>query len=82
VTSGGLTESLGGTRVSEPISKSEVVNDALSVVGLPNSTWKRDESHVTERSATRVGRGRWQAKAGRKRRAARRVRMMKVDQFA
>jgi hypothetical protein len=38
VTSGGLTESLGGTRVSEPISKSEVVSDALSVVGLPNST--------------------------------------------
>ena len=37
---------------------------------------------MTERSATRVGRGRWQAKAGRKRRAARRVRMMKVDQFA
>ena len=38
VTSGGLTESLGGTRVSEPISKSEVVSDALSVVGLLNST--------------------------------------------
>ena len=43
---------------------------------------KRDESHVTERSAARVGRGRWQAKAGRKRLAARRVRVMKVDQFA
>ena len=37
-TSGELTESLGDTGVSEPISKSEVVSDALSVVGLPNST--------------------------------------------
>jgi hypothetical protein len=38
VTSGGLTESLGGTGVSEPISTSEVVSDARSVVGLPNRT--------------------------------------------
>jgi len=38
VTSGGLAESLGDTGVSEPISKSEMVSDALSVVGLPNST--------------------------------------------
>jgi hypothetical protein len=33
-------------------------------------------------SPPEVGRGRRRAKAGRKRRAARRVRMMKVDQFA
>jgi hypothetical protein len=38
VTSGGLAESPGDTGVSEPISKSEVVSDALSVVGLPSST--------------------------------------------
>ena len=38
VTSGELAESPGNTGVSEPISKSEVVSDALSVVGLPNST--------------------------------------------
>jgi hypothetical protein len=38
VTSGELAESSGDTGVSEPISKSEVVSDALSVVGLPNST--------------------------------------------
>jgi len=38
VTSGGLAESPCDTGVSEPISKSEVVSDALSVVGLPNST--------------------------------------------
>jgi len=33
VTSGELAESPGGTGVSEPISVSEVVSDALSVVG-------------------------------------------------
>jgi hypothetical protein len=38
VTSGGLAESPGDTGVSEPISKSEVGSEALSVVGLPNST--------------------------------------------
>jgi hypothetical protein len=38
VTSGELAESPGGTGVSRPISKSEVASDALSVVGLPNST--------------------------------------------
>jgi hypothetical protein len=38
VTSGELTESLGRTGVSRPISVSEVASDALSVVGLPNST--------------------------------------------
>ena len=38
VTSGELAESPGDTGVSEPISKSEVVSDALSVVGLLNST--------------------------------------------
>jgi hypothetical protein len=38
VTSGELTESPGDTGVSGPISVSEVASDALSVVGLPNST--------------------------------------------
>ena len=38
VTSGGLAGSPGGTGVSGPISESEVASDALSVVGLPNST--------------------------------------------
>ena len=38
VTSGGLAESPSETGVSEPISESEVVSDALSVVGLLNST--------------------------------------------
>src|SRR5665811_1103691 len=38
VTSGGLAESPGGTGASRPLSESEVASDALSVVGLPNST--------------------------------------------
>ena len=38
VTSGELTESPVGIGVSGPISVSEVASDALSVVGLPNST--------------------------------------------
>jgi hypothetical protein len=43
VTSGGLAESLGGTRVSESISESERVSDALSVDGRLCSTRKRRE---------------------------------------
>ena len=38
VTSGELAESLGGTGVSGPISESEMASEALTVVGLPNST--------------------------------------------
>jgi hypothetical protein len=38
VTSGGLTASVGGTRVSRPISESEMASDALSVVGRLNGT--------------------------------------------
>src|SRR5215470_16705132 len=38
VTSGGLAESLGGTRVSRPISESEMASDALSVDGRLCST--------------------------------------------
>ena len=38
VTSGELAESLGDTGVSGPISESEMASEALTVVGLPNST--------------------------------------------
>ena len=38
VTSGGLTESLGGTGVSGPISESEMASETRSVVGRLNST--------------------------------------------
>ncbi len=38
VTPGELAWSAGGTAESKPISESEVASDAVSVVGLPNST--------------------------------------------
>ena len=38
VTSGGLVQSPGGTGESEPISESEVVSDAVLVVGRPRGT--------------------------------------------
>jgi hypothetical protein len=38
VTSGELAESLGDTGVSGPISESEMASEALTLVGLPNST--------------------------------------------
>ena len=38
VTSGELAESPSGIGVSGPISANEMASDALSVVGLPNST--------------------------------------------
>src|SRR5580704_15580026 len=60
VTSGGLTESPGGTGVSRPISASEM---ARSVVGRLQKYLKRGESRVTAQAATRVGRGRRPAKA-------------------
>ena len=50
VTSGGLIESLGGSRVSGPISASEVASDALSVVGRLNSTyeaWRKPRDRAT-----------------------------------
>ena len=40
VTSGELTESLGGTGVSRPISASEVASNALAVVGRLNITYE------------------------------------------
>jgi hypothetical protein len=48
VTSGGLTESPGGTGVSKPISGSEVASEARSVVGLPKITLSATKSRVTE----------------------------------
>ena len=40
VTSGELAESLSSTRVSGPISESEVASNALAVVGRLNSTFE------------------------------------------
>src|SRR5580704_9620332 len=71
VTSGGLTESAGGTGGSEPISASEIASEARSVVGRLQKYLKRGESRVTAQVATRVGRGRRPAKAVGKRQRAR-----------
>jgi hypothetical protein len=69
VTSGGLAESLNGTRVSRPISESEREHDALSVDGRLCSTRSVCENGATEESVTEVGQGRQPAKriGGRKR---------------
>jgi hypothetical protein len=61
VTSGGLVRFSGGTEISDPISESEVGSKAVRVVGRPNSTYKRGESHVTAQAAAeRAGEGGWQ----------------------
>jgi hypothetical protein len=62
VTSGGLTESPGGTGVNRPISGSEGARNALSVDGQLCSTRSAGNS-ATEESATEMGRGRQLAKA-------------------
>ena len=61
VTSGGLTESPGGTGVNRPISGSEVASDALSVDGQLRST-RSAGNGATEESAMEMGRGRQLAK--------------------
>ena len=62
VTSGGLAESLAGTRVSRPISESERASDALSVDGRLCSTRSAVKTAATEESVTEVGQGRQPAK--------------------
>ena len=66
VTSGGLTGSLGGTRVSGPISESEVASDALSVDGRLCST-------TSAVKAARPGnrRRKWAGEGSRRRRLGR-----------
>ena len=62
VTSGGLAESLGGTRVSRPIGESERVHDALSVDGRLCSTRSAVKTAQPRESVTEVGQGRQPAK--------------------
>ena len=65
MTSGELTESLGGTGVSRPISKSEVASEALSVVGRLNSTyeaWRKPRDRAT---GGRIGSGKAAGEDGR-----------------
>src|ERR1035438_171030 len=62
VTSGGLTESLGGTRVSGPISASEGASDALPVDGRLCSTTNPVKAAGPSNRRSEVDRGRQPAK--------------------
>ena len=71
MTSGELAESSGGTGVNEPISRSEVGSDALSVVGRLNSTyeaWRKSRDRATGDGR---GRGRTAGEDVRKRKETR-----------
>jgi hypothetical protein len=81
VTSGGLPESLGGTRVRGPISGSERVSDALTVDGRLCSTHKRSESCATEQSAIGSGSGKAAGEDGWEERRSQMSNDEKVDQF-
>jgi len=70
VTSGGLTESLGGTRVSRPISESEMASDARSVDGRLCSTTSSAKA-VRPAMATGSGLGKAAGEDGGKRKDAR-----------
>jgi hypothetical protein len=70
VTSGELTESLGGTRVSRPISESEMASDTRSVDGRLRSTTSPAKAERPA-VATEVGRGRQPAKTVGKRKDTR-----------
>jgi len=71
VTSGGLTESLGGTRVSGPISASEGASDALPVDGRLCSTTNAVKAAGPSNRRSEVDRGRQPAKTVGKREEAR-----------
>ena len=71
VTSGGLTEYLGGTRVSGPISESEVASDALSVDRRLCSTTRAVKAAGPSYRRPEVGRGRQPAKTVGKREGVR-----------
>jgi hypothetical protein len=81
VTSGGLTEALGGTRVSGPISTSEGASDALPVDGRLCSTNNPSESCGTEQSAIGSGSGKAAGEDGWEERGSQMSNGEKVDQF-
>ena len=80
VTSGGLTESLGGTRVSGPISASEGASDALPVDGRLCSTTTPVKAVGPSNRRSEVDRGRQPAKTVGKR-ESQMSNGEKVDQF-
>ena len=81
VTSGGLTESPGGARVSGPISASEGASHALPVDGRLCSYHKRSESCGTEQSAIGSGSGKAAGEDGGEERGSQMSNGEKVDQF-
>jgi hypothetical protein len=80
VTSGGLTESLGGTRVSRPISESEMASDTRSVDGRLCSTTSSAKA-VRPVMATGSGLGKAAGEDGWEERGSRMSNGEKVDQF-
>ena len=81
VTSGGLAESLGGTRVSEPISESEVVSDALSVDGRLCSTTRAVKAAGPSNRRFGSGSGKAAGENGWEEKGSQMSKGEKVDQF-
>ena len=81
VTSGGLAESLGGTRVSEPISESEVVSEALSVDGRLCSTTRAVKAAGPSNRRFGSGSGKAAGEDGWEERGSQMSNGEKVDQF-
>ena len=80
VTSGGLTESLGGTRVSRPISASEMASDTRSVDGRLCSTTSSAKA-VRPAMATGSGLGKAAGEDGGEEKGRQMSKGEKVEQF-
>ena len=80
VTSGGLTESLGGARVSRPISESEMASDTRSVDGQLCST-TRPAKAVRPAMATGSGSGKAAGEDGGEEKGRQKSKGEKVEQF-
>jgi hypothetical protein len=80
VTSGGLAEPLGGTRVSRPISESERASEALSVEGRLCSTTSPVKA-VRPAMATGSGSGKAAGEDGGEEKERQRSNGEKVEQF-
>ena len=80
VTSGGLTESLGGTRVSRPISESEMASDTRSVDGRLCSTTSPAKA-VRPAMATGSGLGKAAGEDGGEEKGRQMSKGEKVEQF-
>jgi hypothetical protein len=81
VTSGGLTESLGGTRVSGPISESEGASDALPVDGRLRSTTRAVKTAGLSNRRFGSGSGKAAGEDGWEEKGSQMSNGEKVDQF-